>query len=56
MDLEKILEAFEKNNVKFDILLENKKILEIRPKGKSIDIEIFNIEDAKKLTKVLWKD
>ncbi|MDI6654653.1 MAG: hypothetical protein QME59_02050 [Candidatus Hydrothermarchaeota archaeon] len=57
MDLEKILEVFERNNIKFNILVENKKILEIRPKGKNIDIEIFNIEDAKKLIKGLkWRD
>jgi len=57
MDLEKILEVFEQNDVKFNVLVENKKILEIRPKGKNIDIEIFNIEDAKKLIKGLkWKD
>jgi hypothetical protein len=57
MDLEKILEVFERNNIKFNILVENKKILEIRPNGKNIDIEIFNIEDAKKLIKGLkWRD
>ena len=53
MDLEKILEAFEQNNVKFNVFVENKKILEIRPKGKNIDIEIFSIEEAKKLIKEL---
>ncbi|MFH1774541.1 MAG: hypothetical protein ABH874_06245 [Methanobacteriota archaeon] len=57
MDLEKILEVFERNNIKFNIFVENKKILEIRPNGKNIDVEIFNIEDAKKLIKGLkWRD
>lgn len=56
MNLEKILEAFEGSNVKFDVLVENKKILEIRPKGKNIDVEIFSIEEAKKLIRELWKD
>ncbi len=56
MDLEKILEVFEQSNVKFNVLVENRKIFEIRPKGKNIDIQIFSVEDAKKLIKELWKD
>ncbi|MBI5252948.1 MAG: hypothetical protein HY930_00905 [Euryarchaeota archaeon] len=56
MDLDRMLEVFGQNNVKLNILVKDEKILEIRAKGKNIDIEICNIEDAKKLIKVLWKD
>jgi hypothetical protein len=51
MDLAKVLQILEKNELKVNLVLEGRKIFEIRAKGKEIDLDILNIEDFKNLIK-----
>lgn len=51
MDAAKIIESLEKNNIKLHLVVQDKKILEVRAKDKSIDVEILDFEGVKNLIK-----
>ncbi len=57
MDMAKMLESLEKNSIKVHLIMQDKKVLEVRAKGKSIDVEILDFEGVKSFLKEArsWK-
>jgi hypothetical protein len=55
MDLSSWISFIEQNKVGFKLEAEGSKVLEVRPNGSNVDIEIFDIAGLKKLRGELKK-
>jgi hypothetical protein len=55
MDIIRLLEVLENSGARINLLIEGKRIFEIRTKDKSIDVEISDLERFKTLVKELRK-
>jgi len=55
MDIASWISFFEENKIGLKLELEGMKVLEVRPKGKNLDIEIHDIAGLKKLKEELKK-
>ena len=53
MELGDLLKKLGEKDVKLNILIKEKKVLEVRGKEKEIDVEIVDIEGTKDLLRVL---
>lgn len=55
MDIARWISFIEENKVGLNLELDGRKVLEIRPKGSDVDVEIHDIEGLKKLKGELKK-
>jgi hypothetical protein len=55
MDIARWISFIEENKVGLNLELEGRKVLEVRPNGKSVDVEIYDIAGLKKLKGELKK-
>ena len=55
MDLASWISFIEENKVGLNLELEGRRVLEVRPNGRNVDVEIHDIESLKKLKGELKK-
>ncbi len=58
MDISKMFEIVEENDIRLNVTVEDKKVFEVKTNDKNIDINILDAERVKSLIKELrkWKN
>ncbi len=58
MDISKMFEIVEENDIRLNVTVEDKKVFEVKTSDKNIDINILDAERVKSLIKELrkWKN